>query len=487
MSEAQREAKAEAAKNCSWRGDSPEPEFDDLAEDHQNHQPDEVCSWQGDSPEPELDDLAHHSEGSNPLQRSRAISHVEPRPKEVEQLYPPKKRKGSKKPEEPEEAPEDQVSRDQTCDAHSGEQSLNARPRDNRPANDEAEGQEPDETVETLREKVTHGIQQAFSTFQSIIKREPEAYPSASRKPCSKENDKPESDKKRAKGEKKEAKKAQKEKKVKEKEEKKRLKKEKKQAKKQKKKERKEQRRKEKAKKNKGKAAASPPPDLPPGANVSAAAGPHPHPGCKICENPEEQGTVEFLRQSLENWQGLPSFHDLTEAAKKLLGRKGEIEPHAAEEPAQSISLEDQQLIDHIAEHVDTHIRHFLDPKQSAGANAGTDKALPHSFAPHPPPSDKPAAGGGKKQESRENGSPVSHGLDGNRDWPMTITRGHNLRGLKPASPPKLAVTQSPSPGFFPFPASMSRSVSPWCEQLGLSMDEPRPFPKRAASWSRRG
>lgn len=307
----------------------------------------------------------------------------------------------------------------------------------------------------------------------------------------SSQDKKPKDDKEKAKIEKEEAKKAQKEKKAKEKEEKKRLKKEKEEAKKQKEKERKEQRRKEKEKKSsKGKKVASPPPDLPSdlplGTNTSAAADPHPHPGCKICQNPEEQGTVEFLKKSLENWQGLPSFRDLTEAAKTLIGMKSETESHAAQEPPQDPSPEDQQLLDHIAEHIDTHIRHFLDPKSSAGGNPPTDKALPCSFAPHPAPSERPAAPG-KQQENGENGGSVSHGLDGNRDWPMTTTRGHIPRNLESTSPPEFAVTQPPSRGYSPLRISASRCVSPWCEELGFNMDDSRPFPKRAASWSRRG
>lgn len=109
MSEAQREAKAEAAKNCSWRGDSPEPELDDLAHhtDHHIQHHDEVCSWRGDSPEPELDDLAHHPESPNLSPTSRVIFSVDPQPIEIEQLDTPKKRKKSEKPEEHEETPKE--------------------------------------------------------------------------------------------------------------------------------------------------------------------------------------------------------------------------------------------------------------------------------------------------------------------------------------------------------------------------------------------
>ncbi|XXG98381.1 Dicer-like protein 1 [Hypoxylon texense] len=520
MSEAQREAKAEAAKNCSWRGDSPEPELDDLAHhtDHHIRHHDEVCSWRGDSPEPELDDLAHHAQSPDPSPTSQVIFHADTQPIEAEPLDAPKKRKKSKKPEEHEEAPKElehgepsqvQDSQDQTSDIHSEKITSDARPHDNQPEYDEKQGQEPDKTTETLREKVTHGVQQVYSTFQHIIQREnqDEADPG---KPSGKENDvppepvgappiptivepmsvpdkTPKDDKEKAKMEKEEAKKAQKEKKAKEKEEKKRLKKEKEEAKKQKKREHKERCHTEhKEKKSKGKRAASPPPDLLPGADVAAAADPHLHPGCKICQNPEEQGTIEFLRQSLENWQGLPSFHDLTEAAKTLIGLKSETEHHAAEENPPDLTPEDQQLLDHIAEHIDAHIRHFLDPKSSAGGNPPTDKASPHNFVPHAAPSERPAAAG-KQHENGGDGGPNSHGLDGNRDWPMTTTRGHTLRNLESTSPPEFAVTQPPSRGYSPLRISASRCVSPWCEELGFNMDDSRPFPKRTASWSRRG
>lgn len=65
------DTKPKAADTCSWQGDSPESELDDLAHDH-NRQPAETCSWHGDSPEPEIDDLAHDS-------RPRATSHTEPK------------------------------------------------------------------------------------------------------------------------------------------------------------------------------------------------------------------------------------------------------------------------------------------------------------------------------------------------------------------------------------------------------------------------
>lgn len=110
MSETQREAKAEAAENCSWRGDSPEPELDDLAHstsNHRVHRPNEVCIWRGDSPEPELDDLAHHHESPSVSPRSREISHVDPQPIDIEQLDTPKKRKKSKKPDEHKDPPKE--------------------------------------------------------------------------------------------------------------------------------------------------------------------------------------------------------------------------------------------------------------------------------------------------------------------------------------------------------------------------------------------
>lgn len=293
------------------------------------------------------------------------------------------------------------------------------------------------------------------------------------------ESKNPKNDKERAKKEKEEAKKAQKEKKAKEKEEKKRAKKEKEEAKKQKEKERKEQRRKEKEeKKNKGKQTAPPP--------HPEAADPHPHPGCKICQEPEEEGVLEFLRHSLENWRGLPSFHDLTEAAKSLLGMNVETKSHAhaVEEQPQDVSPEDQELLDHIAEHIDAHVRQFLDPK-SPNYKTPPDSVPSHPAPPNRPPPDGPDAAG-KQQKSGGNGSPVSHGLDGNRDWPMTITRGQIRRGPGSVSPPEFAITQPPSRGYSPLRAATSRCVSPWCEQLGFTTDDPRPVPQRAMSWSRR-
>lgn len=307
-------------------------------------------------------------------------------------------------------------------------------------------------------------------------------------------------DKAKAKMAKEEAKKAEKERKAKEKEDKKRLKKEKEEAKKQKEKERKEQRRKGKDKKNKGKEAVVPPPDLPAGADFSAAAidsHPQPHPGCQICEHPQEQDTLDFMSESLRNWQGLPSFQELTEAAKKLIGMKNTNEAHSAEANAtgakENPSPEDQKLVEHIARHIDSHIHNFLDPKSSGGGSPTADKVSPHDFAPNPAPSGGPAAPG--KQQKGENGSPTSHRLDGNRDWPMTVVQSQILHGLGPAFDPDFAASQPPSRTYSPVRASSrapsrvpSRCVSPWCEHLGFKVEDPRPaFPKRAASWSRRG
>ncbi|KAI1762056.1 hypothetical protein GGR53DRAFT_468662 [Hypoxylon sp. FL1150] len=544
MSEAQREAKAEAAKNCSWRGDSPEPELDDLAHSTSNHRfhhrPAEALVWQADPPEPEPDDLAHRPDkaciwqAGSPeaeLQHSRKLSQLDPQPIEIEQSNTAKKRKKSKKPDEQEdlpikppkglskvrphaEPPEDHHSRDQTYDTRS-EAKLSAHPHDNEPTYDEKQGQEPYKAPETLRGRVTQGVQQAFSTLQGIIKYEPQneaekptgkANPQESNEPppselqpvpevaepTSFEIKNPNDDKERAKREKEKVKKAQKEKKAEEKEEKKRAKKEKEEAKKQKERERKEQRRREKeAKKNKGKGTAPPP-----SASHPEAADPHPHPGCKICQDPQEQGVLEFLGYSLENWRGLPSVHDLTEAARSFLGMHVETESQATREQPQGVSPEDQELLDHIAEHINAHVRQFRDPKATAAAN---NKTPPYSFPPHSSPPSKPPSGRpnapGKQHESDGNGGTVSdgnggnvsHGLDGNRDWPMTIKRGQTLRRPGSVSPPEFSITQPPSRGYSPHRATAtSRCISPWCEQLGFTMENPRPFPQRAISWSRR-
>lgn len=78
--------KAEAAENCSWRGDSPEPELDDLAhkeEPHRPRPPDEICSWQGNPPEPGFDYRAHSTK-SPP--RSQINTPVEPLLTEIEPM-----------------------------------------------------------------------------------------------------------------------------------------------------------------------------------------------------------------------------------------------------------------------------------------------------------------------------------------------------------------------------------------------------------------
>ncbi|KAI1102781.1 hypothetical protein F4804DRAFT_353418 [Jackrogersella minutella] len=463
MSDAQREAKAEAAENCSWRGDSPEPQPDDLAHDEQLRLPDDTCDWKGDPAEPELDDLAHpRSPKLSPKSRSpsRQLSEIEPKPFFTNEKQPSAE---SKK----EQAPGD-----------TGE--------------------------ETLQDKVTHGVQQAFNIFQNIIKTSEqtierdveeviEGEPSEDKKPPAKETEPPpgrtpaltivepqpakgrktKEDKEKAKKEKAEAKKAQKEKKAQEKEEKKKLKKEKSEAK------------KGKGKKDKGKGTEFPPPDLPAGANGLAAAEPDQHPGCHICQHPEEEGTLDFMRETLESWQGLPSLDELVVAAKKLLSSKGPSEPQGKQETNQSSStFNEQELIDHIAAHLDRHIHQYFDLDSPEGGNPEAGKAPPRKLNTS---KNQGSTAPGSQQESRENGGATSHGLDGNRDWPMTIMQDHIFRSLEPMSTPDVAAIRSPR-DYSPCRVPTSRSVSPWCEQLGLKMEEtPRPFPRRNGSWLRRG
>ncbi|KAI8964349.1 hypothetical protein F5Y11DRAFT_363957 [Daldinia sp. FL1419] len=476
------ENKAKAAEDCSWRGDSPEPELDDLAHKEEPHRPrpsDEVCSWQGDSPEPELDDLAHSPRLSP---RSQINSHTEPLLAEIE----PMPLDAFTKPDDHKKAPK----------AHFADEEPREQEHENAPE-------------ETLQDKVTHGVQHALTIFQNLVSHSDsptrEEVPEDNAEPPGEENnastapsrdppilvvDEPEKpkgkkskeDKENAKKEKAEAKKAEKERKAHEKEEKKRLKAE-------KAKERKEQRRKEKErKKKKGKGAVTPP-DLPPGADGFAAAEPHHHPGCQICQHPEEQETHDFMKGLAESWEGLPSLGDLTEAAKKLLGLGDPDDTSNAQSNAQPDThthpFNEQELIEHIAAHIDRHIHQYLDQNRPGEGTAPAGKPSTNNFPCQTPflGSDVP----GKQCEGREDGRPAGHGLDGNRDWPMTIMQGHIFRSTEPMSVPDVATAQSSPRDCSPFRTPTSRCVSPWCEKLGLKLDDPSLFPKRAIPWSRRG
>ncbi|KAI0432757.1 hypothetical protein F5Y09DRAFT_353063 [Xylaria sp. FL1042] len=59
---------------CGWRGDAPEPELDDLAQAcEENQQPSlraEVCDWRGDKPERQEDDLGRICQSDNQTQKS---------------------------------------------------------------------------------------------------------------------------------------------------------------------------------------------------------------------------------------------------------------------------------------------------------------------------------------------------------------------------------------------------------------------------------
>ncbi|KAI0852923.1 hypothetical protein F5Y00DRAFT_258179 [Daldinia vernicosa] len=478
--------KADAAEDCGWRGDGPEPELDDLAhkeEPHRPRPPDEVCSWQGDPPEPELDDLAHSPQLSP---RSQVNTRVEELLEDIDPMpldafpKPENHKKGSK-----------------------------AHFKDEQPGE-----QVQDATVETLQEKITHGVHHGvhhvLTIFHNIVNpSSSQAHEEAledSAEPPDEVNDAPSrpsrippifttsepqhpkgktprEEKERAKREKAEARKAEKERRAREKEEKKRLKVERRRE----RREHRERRHKEKDRhhkekeksKNKGKETETETaslPDLPPGADGLAATESHHHPGCPICEHPEEQGTHDFMKGLLESWEGvLPSLNDLIEAALKLMGLKSTDDTPGAQHDCKNLSLNEQELIEHIAAHIDKHMHHYTDHHNPSGE--GNSSAAVKSSSNQ------------QQQASCEGGRPTSHGLDGNRDWPMTIMQGHVFRSIEPMSAPDVATAQSPSPprDRSPFRTPTGRCVSPWCEKLGLKLDDPPLFQKPTVSWSRRG
>ncbi|KAI0889095.1 uncharacterized protein GGS22DRAFT_196770 [Annulohypoxylon maeteangense] len=463
--------KTRPVENCGWRGDSPEPQLDDITHDEELHLriPDDTCSWHGDPAEPELDDLAHHSENEqNPKLSPKSHTPLRTDP----QLLAVKS--------EPLKTPP----KEKTADA----------PPSNKPP--PRKDKEDDPNDESLQERVTHGVQQAFNIFRGMIESKPsEPEPSEGGKSSVKEGiaeeprpvppipqtpaqptkgKKSKEDREKEKQEKAEAKKAERERKAKEREEKKKLKKEKEAAK-------KEQRRKSKdKKKNK---ATTPPPELPAGAEGIAAAEADQQPGCHICKHPEEEGTIDFLRDSLENWQGLPSLDELTDAAKKLLNMTDANEFVDEQQADLSTCWDEQELVDHIVAHIDRHIHQYFDLDSPEGGNTELGKAPP--LKPNPTSAQK--AGPATPGKQLENGSPANHGLDGNRDWPLTVMQNHILRSLEPMPTPDIVATQSPQ-AYSPLRGPVSRCVSPWCEQLGFTIEDPPPsFPKRNGSWLRRG
>ncbi|KAI2772275.1 hypothetical protein F4815DRAFT_450384 [Daldinia loculata] len=472
--------KAEAAENCSWRGDSPEPELDDLAhkeEPHRPRPPDEICSWQGNPPEPGFDYRAHSTK-SPP--RSQINTPVEPLLTEIEPM--------------PLDASPKQENHNKASQAHS---------EDEQPGE-----QEQGSTEETLQGRITHGVQHVLTVFHNIVNpsssQAHEEAPEDSAEPPGEENNAPlrpsrlppiltivepqhpkgktpKEEKEKAKREKREARKVEKERKAIEKEEKKRLKVE-------RRKEYKERRHQEKEKKkNKGKEKeTASPPDLPPGADGLAATESHCHPGCQICEHPEDQRTHDFMKSLQESWEGLPSLNDLTEAAKKLLGLKATDDTPDAPQSCQNLSLNEQELIEHIAAHINRHIHQHIDHNPSGEGNASIGKSSSNKPS-YQDPCQGPDTPGQQQQASCEDGRPTSHGLDGNRDWPMTIMQGHIFRSIEPMSAPDVATTQPPPRDCSPFRTPTSRCVSPWCEKLGLKLDDPPLVQKPTVPWSRRG
>ncbi|OTA59083.1 hypothetical protein K449DRAFT_436039 [Hypoxylon sp. EC38] len=505
MSETQHKATAGHADHCSWRGDSPEPELDDLVHDEETHGlrlPNEVCSWHGDPPEPELDDLTHDSRNKQSPKlspKSRAASDTGPQLVDIEpkllantsKLESSKEHKKNSKPPKV----EDSAHKNQKNDVHSGKKARKTPQADNQPpSSEEREEQLLEDIKENLQEQLSQEVHQAFNAFQNIIKssnpqpasdqpgntesskgrksppKEKDVPPEPTRHPPNPTIDEPQpakgkkskEDKERAKREKEEVKKAQKERKANEKEEKKRIKREKEEAK-------KERSRKSKEKK-KGKEKEA---DSLAGPSASAVES-HSHPGCHICQNPEDESTLDFIRELLESAQDLPSFNDLVNAAKKFLGVKETAESQPPQRANETPCWNEEELVEHIAAHIDKHMHKYFDLDSPRGEFPAAGKAPPRKAA--------------KEAESRDNDCPVSHGLDGNRDWATTIMQGHMHRSLEPISTSDVALARCPSHTCSPSGIPTSRSVSPWCEHLGFKIDDPVPsFPKRSPSWLRRG
>ncbi|KAI0152525.1 hypothetical protein F4776DRAFT_37034 [Hypoxylon sp. NC0597] len=517
----QHKAKAGHTDHCSWRGDSPEPELDDLLHDEDTHGrrlPNEVCSWHGDPPEPESDDLARDSRDKQSPKlspKSRAASDTGPKLAHIdlELLDNPSQPESSKEHKKISKKPpkaKDSAHKHHKKDVHSAltEKAQKIPQADNQPpSGEEREEQILEDIKETLQEKISQGVHQAFNAFQNIMKTsDPQAASdqpgdiesSKDQKPPTEEKDAPpeptglppiptidgpqltkgkkSKDKERAKREREEAKRAEKERKANEKEEKKRLKKEKEEAKKERCLRRKEKR--------KGKEKETGYPLTEPS---TGAAKSHAHPGCHICQHPEDESTLDFMREMLESAQDLPSFNDLVNAAKKFLGMKETAKPQPPQKANESPCWNEEELIEHIAAHIDKHMHKYFDLDSPRGEFPVAGKA-PLRKASLKSTHDEGQAVPAKQVESRDDDCPVSHGLDGNRDWATTIMQNHTHRSLEPMSTSDVALTRCPSQTCSPCGVPTSRSVSPWCEHLGFKIDDPAPsFPKRNSSWLRKG
>lgn len=200
------------------------------------------------------------------------------------------------------------------------------------------------------------------------------------------------------------------------------------------------------------------------------------------------------MQETLDGLQGLPSFQELTSMAKRWLGIKakeeskgGKGEKRGKQADHQESPWNEQELIEHIAEHIDRHIHQYMDTNPSGRGNKATDKTWPprsRSF-----PSQIGAAPECKQQqEGHGNDDPISHGLDGNGDWLITAMPDRVPRNMEPISTPEITTTQPTSQVYSPFQSPTSRCVSPWCEHLGFKMTESPPsYLTRNTSWPRRG
>ncbi|KAI0009991.1 hypothetical protein F4779DRAFT_617022 [Xylariaceae sp. FL0662B] len=219
MSQAQKEAKAEAAAHCDWRGDSPEPEHDDIADKHTKarpapetchwradspeseindlshevvkpRQPREACDWLGDSPEPELDDLAHSKlKKRHPREKVQSPRGDEP----GESSKPPPSRQEEISPSQSsvlQMLPQTEHQAEEVASElikleikgiealKAGPQSKKASPQtasnaDDQPSGEDASkptsqpSQNPEE--ETFPDRVIHGLGRALDAVQEII------------------------------------------------------------------------------------------------------------------------------------------------------------------------------------------------------------------------------------------------------------------------------------------------------------------------------
>ncbi|KAH9891464.1 hypothetical protein F4778DRAFT_336036 [Xylariomycetidae sp. FL2044] len=452
---AREEAKrSTSAPACDWRGDSPEPELDDLAHPSDDAgkpvQPDEVCDWSGDEPEAEhdaLDDIHLPSSKPTPSAAKEDASPQAPPaegvlPLPTEPLVPTELSNKKETPETKSSGLRSWVPRIPIIKLPSNDKvpgdgklpSLVPKLPERSPSENSAPPEAPAGGQPREQDQEPTEAPYIPSVPPKIIPRPPiEAHFHEGDKKTGRSKE----EKKLAKEGKKKAEKEKKAKKESERRERHRKKKE-------DEKERKEKKRleKEAKKKDKGKAA-----------EPATSAEFKPHPACVICNNPEDKNVVEkfipeYLKEAVSagGRSSLPTLSSLFDAVRGLLGGKeAEVTQGEHVGPTEN-PKHHHSLAEHIACHIRDHLNEFL---EEAEKGQNTSKGPRHQ------------------------------GLDGNRDSPtppMFGPVGHTGTSPLASVVPRHIIPGSCSPSYCP---PYLRHHGPWFDEAGRNSPCRRSPPSR--------